>query len=95
MDHRDPAESDATPYRFIQPAPGKSCGGCTLEPANNNDDWDEPDDDDNDEGEELMGKASVNEYLRTNDDANRPGKLPSSSHPSSSNSRHNGSDQIP
>ena len=30
MDHRDPAESDATPYRFIQPAPGKSCGGCTL-----------------------------------------------------------------
>jgi hypothetical protein len=67
----------------------------SLEAANNNDDWDEPDDDDNDEGEELMGKASVNEYLRTNDDANRPGKLPSSSHPSSSNSRHNGSDQIP
>jgi hypothetical protein len=56
------------------------------------DNTDEPDDDeveydDDDDGEEVH-KASVNEYLRENSEADRPGHLKSSSHTSSSNMRH-------
>jgi hypothetical protein len=52
------------------------------------------DDGDDGDGEEDDGqlpnisKASINEYLRENDENNRPGSLEHSSHTSSSNSRH-------
>jgi hypothetical protein len=45
-------------------------------------------DDDDDEVDKRLSKDSVNAFLRTHDDANRPGQRPSSKHPSSSNSRH-------
>jgi hypothetical protein len=51
------------------------------------DDEDDEEDDQDSVGKRLT-KDSVNAFVRTHDDNNRPGTLSSSKHPSSSNSRH-------
>jgi hypothetical protein len=54
---------------------------------NPGDDYYDDELDDEDDGDTIE-KASINEYLRENSSANRPGSLERSSHTSSSNSRH-------
>jgi hypothetical protein len=59
----------------------------TADDGNPGDDYyDDELDDEEDDG--VIEKASINEYLRENSSANRPGSLEHSSHTSSSNQRH-------
>jgi hypothetical protein len=54
----------------------------------NNDGEDDEELGDEEDDEDGVSKASINEVVRTHSEANRPGSLSESKHPSSSNARH-------
>jgi hypothetical protein len=55
--------------------------------GDNGETMDDEEEDDTDD-EKSVSKASINEVVRTHSEANRPGSLSASRHPSSSNARH-------